>query len=266
MRVVYGINPVREALKSDPDGIGRVIVSESKDGGGGAGGGGSRGKGGSGESARRELLKLAGEAGVSIERMATGRLTSLTGTEKHQNIAAEIPGGFAYSSLDEIIGAWKKSGKPALIMILDSIEDPRNLGAIIRSAHAAGVFGVIIPKDRSASITPAASKTSAGATEHTLVARVQNLNETIKRLKKEGVWIAGIEANGEADIYSGALFDRDLAIVIGGEGVGIRRLVRKNCDYILSIPMHDAGGVGSLNAAQAASIVLFEALRQRRRS
>ncbi len=252
MRTIYGINPVREALRSDPESIKRVIVS-----------GGARGTGkpGGGERARGELLKLAGEAGVLIERMDAGRLASLTGTDKHQGIAAEIPGGFSYSSLDEIIGVWKKSGKTALIMILDSIEDPRNLGAIIRSAHAAGAFGVIIPKDRSASITPAASKASAGATEHTLVARVQNLTETIKRLKKEGLWVAGVEADGETDIYSGGL-DRDLAIVIGGEGVGIRRLVRSNCDYLLKIPMH--GKVGSLNAAQAASIVLFEALRQRR--
>ncbi len=252
MRTIYGINPVREALRSDPESIKRVIVSGAR--------GAAAGKGNAGDRARRELLKLAEESRVSIERMAAERLSSLTGTEKHQGIAAEIPGGFAYSSLDEIIGVWKKSGKAALIMILDSIEDPRNLGAIIRSAHAAGVFGIIIPKDRSASITPTASKASAGATEHTLVARVLNLTETIKRLKKEGLWVVGVEANGETDIYSGGL-DRDLAIVIGGEGVGIRRLVRSNCDYLVSIPMH--GNVGSLNAAQAASIVLFEALRQR---
>ena len=155
---------------------------------------------------------------------------------------------------------WKSSGEKALLLILDSIQDPQNLGSLIRTAYAAGVHGVIIPKDRAAEVSPSVAKASAGAVEHTLIARVTNIASTIEQLKKAGIWVVGIEADSPQDIYSFDM-DRDIAIVIGSEGKGMRRLVRETCDACLSI--HMKGKISSLNASVAGGIALFEVMRNR---
>jgi 23S rRNA (guanosine2251-2'-O)-methyltransferase len=177
----------------------------------------------------------------------------------HQGIGA-MTTPYPYTSLDGILRRWKSSGERLLILALDSVQDPHNLGAMIRSAHLFGVRGVIIPRDRSASVTPAVAKASAGAVEHTLIARVTNLTNTLKALKNEGAWIIGASPEAEHDIYS-FKFDLDLVLVMGGEEGGIRPLVKKECDHILSIPL--CGKISSLNTSVACAIVLSEVVRQR---
>jgi 23S rRNA (guanosine2251-2'-O)-methyltransferase len=154
----------------------------------------------------------------------------------------------------------QKSMSLAFFLVLDSIQDPQNMGSLVRTAHAAGVHGVIVPKDRQSSVTATVVKASAGATEHIPIARVTNLAQTLERLKKENVWVLAVETGCKEDIFTSEL-KRDLAIVIGSEGKGIRRLVRERCDFCVTIPM--AGKVNSLNAAQAGAVALFEARRQR---
>lgn len=242
MRIVYGINPVMEALKS-ADRVEKIIVSDMK-----------------GNKAAEEIMNAAKVKGIRVERLPSQELERLSNTPKHQGAIAVIYGEFRYSDIDEIIGAWKESGKPAFILILDSIQDPQNLGSLVRTANAAGMHGVIIPKDRACEVTPAVVKASAGATEHTLIAQEVNITRAIERLKEEGVWVASVEADCKEEIYRADL-DRDLAIVIGSEGKGIRRLVRESSDFCVSIPM--AGDINSLNAAQAGAVAIFEARRQR---
>jgi len=242
VRVVYGINPVLEAIKSAGR-VERVFISRGRPGA-------SVAK--VAARARAQKIDVATVAGEELDRLA--------GTANHQGVVALFTGEFAYSDIEDLIGAWKKSGESALFLVLDSVQDPQNLGSLVRAAHASGAHGVIIPKDRACQITPAVAKASAGATEHTPIAREVNLVRVIERLKQEGVWAAAVEADCKNSIY-GADLDRDLAIVIGSEGRGIRRLVRESCDLHLSIPM--AGAVNSLNAAQAGAIALFEARRQK---
>jgi len=145
-------------------------------------------------------------------------------------------------------------------LAFDSVQDPQNLGAMIRSAHLFGVHGVILPRDRSASVTPVVAKASAGAVEHTMIARVTNLTNTFKALKKEGAWIIGASPEAKQDIYS-FKFDLDLVLVVGGEEEGIRSLVKKECDHLLSIPIR--GKISSFNTSVACAIFLSEVLRQR---
>ncbi|MBI3753814.1 MAG: 23S rRNA (guanosine(2251)-2'-O)-methyltransferase RlmB, partial [Deltaproteobacteria bacterium] len=178
----------------------------------------------------------------------------------HQGVVG-ILAEFKYADIEDILERWKSSEAKAIILILDCIQDPQNLGSLIRTANAAGVHGVIIPKDRAAEVTPAVVKASAGAVEHTLVCRVTNIADTIDKLKDAGVWIIGIEADGKEDIYSFDMNNIDMAVVIGSEGKGIRRLVKERCDVCLSIPMK--GGISSLNASVAGGIALFEVLRRR---
>jgi len=186
-------------------------------------------------------------------------ISRLCGTEHHQGVALRVE-GFSYTELDEILDRCRASGEKGLLLVLDGVQDPHNLGAIIRSAACAGAHGVIIPKDRAARITPTVEKSSAGAVETVPVAQVVNVAQTLDELKKEGFWIFGA-----ADSAPGVLFGQDftgpVVLVIGSEGEGIRPLVRKKCDGLFSIPMR--GGVSSLNASVAAGVALFEVVRQR---
>jgi len=168
--------------------------------------------------------------------------------------------GYGYATLEKIIDRWKKSGIRALILVLDSIQDPRNLGALVRTANVCGAHGVIIPRDRAARITPIVVKASAGATALTPVARVTNIASTLERLKEEGIWILGAEAQAETPFFQQDM-TMDLAMVIGSEGRGIRPLVLSKCDLTVSIPMR--GQIPSLNASVAAGILLYEVIRQR---
>jgi 23S rRNA (guanosine2251-2'-O)-methyltransferase len=162
-------------------------------------------------------------------------------------------------TVEEILSISKKKGSKAFIIICDGIQDPHNLGAIIRAAEAAGADGIIIPKNRSASLNATVYRTSAGAASHLPAARAVNITSAIEELKRGGVWIYGTDASG--DIYSDSDLTGDLAFVIGSEGSGLSRLVKENCDFLLSLPM--AGRMSSLNASVAAGIFMYEAVRQR---
>ncbi|MBI1910734.1 MAG: 23S rRNA (guanosine(2251)-2'-O)-methyltransferase RlmB [Deltaproteobacteria bacterium] len=243
MRIVYGVNPVMEALRGSADRIERILVYEGR-----------------ADRTVEDIIKSARAKNVSVDKASQQDLERIAGTSRHQGIAAIIHGEFRYRDIEELIGAWKKTGEMAFFLILDSIQDPQNFGSIIRTANAAGVHGIIIPKDRACEVTPTVVKASAGASEHTLIARETNITRAIERLKEENIWVGGIEAGCKQTVYRMDL-NRDLAIVVGSEGKGIRRLVMENCDFCISIPM--AGQINSLNAAQAAAITMFEARRQR---
>jgi len=242
VRIVYGINPVLEALRGK-GALQRVVVSKDRK-----------------DRAAADVAATARARKVAVEMASREELDRLAGSTNHQGAVAVFAGEFAYSDLDDLIAVWKRSGERALFLVLDSIQDPQNLGSLVRTAHASGAHGVVIPKDRACEVTPVVVKASAGATEHTPIAREVNLVRAIERLKEEGVWAAAVEADCRDNIYRTDL-DRDLAIVVGSEGKGIRRLVRESCELCVSIPM--AGAVNSLNAAQAGAVALFEARRQR---
>ncbi|MBI5048150.1 MAG: 23S rRNA (guanosine(2251)-2'-O)-methyltransferase RlmB [Deltaproteobacteria bacterium] len=243
MRIIYGINPVSEALKSHPEYFKDILIARGK-----------------GDQASEKIKKLAEQHGIKCRIVEKGEIERLAQTSHHQGVIGIIA-EFKYVDIEDILESWKSSGEKAFILILDCIQDPQNLGSLIRTANAAGAHGVIIPKDRAAEVTAAVVKASAGAIEHMLISRVTNIADTILKLKEAGLWIIGIEAGGNQDIYS---FDMntDLAIVIGSEGKGIRRLVKERCDVCLSIPMK--GSISSLNASVAGGIALFEVVRRRR--
>lgn len=244
MRIIYGINPVVEALKMNARNVERVAVSEMR-----------------GDKQIGAVIKAAESAGVRVEALQMRRLDEAAGTPGHQGVVAFLKSPYPYRSFEELIRRWKGSKEPALILILDSIQDPQNLGALVRCAVSAGAHGIIIPKDRACEVTPAVVKASAGATEHAYIAREVNLTRVITELKAEGIWVAGLAVGSKETIYE-ADFKRDIALAIGGEGTGLRRLVREACDYCVSIPMY--GGFDSLNASTAGAVTLFEARRQRR--
>ena len=187
------------------------------------------------------------------------RLSQLTQTGRHQGVIA-YAAAYDYAEIDDMLKLAEKRGEDPFLIILDNIEDPHNLGAIIRTAECAGAHGVVIPKRRSAGLTSVVAKTSAGAVSHMKVARVPNIPSLLKDLKKQGVWVFGTAANGTTGLY-----DADLkgaaAIVIGSEGGGMTRLAAENCDFLVSIPMK--GDLNSLNASASAAILLYEAVRQR---
>lgn len=243
MRIIYGINPVKEALRAG-SGINKLVVSRRTD-----------------ERAIKDITNDAFRLNIIIERADKSRLDELAPDGKHQGVVLVMSEGFNYVELDDMLSAWRNTGERALILVLDSIEDPQNLGAMIRSAVAAGAHGVIVPKDRAAGVTPAVVKASAGATAHVSIARVTNISSAIEALKKENIWVIGLAGDSDIELYDASL-DIDVAFVVGAEGRGLRPLVRKNCDYAVRIPM--AGTIGSLNAAQAMTIALFEARRKRR--
>jgi len=245
MAIIYGVNPIKEALSAEKTTIEKILVAK-----------GVKGK------ASAKIISAAGRLGIPVERVSTAELDRVTGVSKHQGLTALMSGGYGYSSLEEILVAVKKSrdkGERALILVLDSIKDPGNLGSLIRTASCAGVIGVIIPRDRACPVTPAVAKASAGAVSHIRVARVTNLARSIRELKEFNIWTVALEADGKGNIYATDL-SGDIAIVVGGEESGVRRLVREACDECAAIPI--IGPVNSLNAAQAGGIALFEAMRQ----
>lgn len=238
--IVYGINAVTEALR------GKRKVSElftSAD-----------------PHDRRiaRLLELAAERGVAIRQRRKQDISSLTGTDHHQGVALRVE-PFPYADLDDVMAAVADS-TDVLLLLLDSLQDPANLGALVRSAACAGVRGVVITRDRSVGVTPAVEKVSAGAVETVPVVQVTNLVQALERLKQDGFWIYGLDQDSCASVFRQSLTGR-VALVVGSEGEGIRPLVKKNCDQLLSIPL--LGGVSSLNASAAGTIAMFEVVRQR---
>jgi 23S rRNA (guanosine2251-2'-O)-methyltransferase len=236
--IIYGINPVLEALRAGR--VKEIRVGER------------------GDERLRQLLALAGEHHVRVRRVAVDTLERDSRRGVHQGVVADVEKAQNYS-IDELA---RGAGGAPLLVVLDGIEDPHNLGAILRTADAAGVHGVVVQSRRSAARDGAAAKASAGAVAHVKVAEVVNIARAVEELKDVGVWTVGLA--GEAPTaYDAIDFTLPTALVLGAEGSGLRRLVRERCDYLTSIPMQ--GHVGSLNVSVAAGIVLFEAIRQRRK-
>ncbi len=236
---IYGVNPVHEALRSARYQIKEVWV---------AGGRSPRGL--------ERIIRAAESRGVPVRKVGRSRLDSLTKNAPHQGVVGLVD-RFNYTDLDEVLQGGE--GEP-LLLVLDGIEDPRNLGALIRTADACGAWGVIIPKDRAAAITPVVAKSSAGAVFHIPVVRIANIPTALRKIKDRGIWVVGATAEAETEIY-GQDLKIPLAVVIGGEGKGLRPLVKRECDLLVSIPMK--GKVNSLNASVAGAVILYEVLRQR---
>ncbi|RLC96537.1 MAG: 23S rRNA (guanosine(2251)-2'-O)-methyltransferase RlmB [Chloroflexi bacterium] len=206
-----------------------------------------------------QIVSLAERAGVEIKRTERRNLDQL-GNINHQGAVLETS-EYPYSSLDDILALAQSRDEPPLLLLLDLLKDPQNVGSLIRTAEAVGVHGVVIQRRRAVGITPAVVNASAGAVEHLLVAQVTNLVDAIGRLKASDVWVAGLEAVRGAQLYHQADLRGRLALVVGSEGEGLRRLVRQRCDFLLRLPLY--GQVTSLNASVAGSVALYEALRQR---
>ncbi|MDY3619330.1 23S rRNA (guanosine(2251)-2'-O)-methyltransferase RlmB [Agathobaculum sp.] len=206
-----------------------------------------------------DIAAEAKRAGVPVVQCDRRKLDHMSPTGNHQGVIAQVAAQ-EYAALEELFAAADARGEAPLFVVCDGIEDPHNLGAIIRSAETAGAHGVIIPKRRAVGLTAAVARAAAGALAHIGVHKAGNLAQTLDELKQRGVWLFGAEADGNAPLYE-AEFDRPCALVIGSEGQGLSRLTREKCDYIVSIPMR--GRVNSLNASNAAAVLLFEAVRRR---
>ena len=240
-QIIYGINPVLEALKADRPWLNKIIIAEGRHG-----------------TPLKSIQQLARNKGVPVQVRVKQVLTKLAGRENHQGVVGLLA-GFPYATFEDLLRVSRSKPGRVCILILDGIEDPQNLGSLIRTAEACGVTGVILPKDRAAGVTPAVVKASAGAAVHTPVVRVTNLINALEELKKEGFWIVGADSGAEKPLYD-MRFDMNVGLVIGGEGRGIRPLVLGKCDFVISIPMK--GKISSLNAAVAGAVILFEIMRQ----
>ncbi|MBN1560691.1 23S rRNA (guanosine(2251)-2'-O)-methyltransferase RlmB [candidate division KSB1 bacterium] len=206
-----------------------------------------------------DIVRLAEKRQIRVKRFHPAQLDQMAGTEKHQNIIAEVELP-SCAALENIYDVARKRDEPPLLCLLDGVQDPHNLGAIVRSADAAGVHGLIIARDRAAGITPTVLKSSAGAAAWVPVAAVTNLSQTIDELKEKGLWLTGATDDAPQS-YEDADFSGPTAIVLGSEGAGMRRIVREKCDFLVRIPMH--GRLASLNVSVAAGLLFFEARRQR---
>lgn len=235
-RFVFGVNPALEALRARPEQIERLYYAE----------------GSMNPSVAGEILSRAKDAGVRVDQVPRERLASFAEGGVHQGIVLEMR-EFEYAELDEL------TKEPGLVVVLDSLQDPQNVGAIIRSANAFGAKGVVLAKDRAAAITGAVVKASAGATEHTKIVRVTNLSRALEELKAAGYWTVAADPEGEP--LGTKKLDGPLAVVIGAEGPGVRQGVLAHCDFKVRIPM--LGNVASLNASVSAGILLYEIVRQR---
>lgn len=238
---IVGKNPVIEALRSGRT-INKIWMAE-----------------GTNKNQMGAVFSLAKDQGVIITTANRKKLDQLSGTDNHQGIIASVA-AYDYVEVDELLARAKSKNEAPFLLILDELEDPHNLGSILRTADAVGAHGVIIPKRRSVTLTATVAKSSAGAIEYVPVARVTNLVRTIEELKEQGVWIAGTDASAKQDFRQGD-YTMPIALVIGSEGKGISRLVRENCDFLYSLPM--AGQVTSLNASVAAALLMYEVYRAR---
>jgi 23S rRNA (guanosine2251-2'-O)-methyltransferase len=210
-----------------------------------------------------DIRHAAERNNVPVSQASRQEFRELASDATTQGVVAIVRQSKTFVSLDEIVGTAEAKKEKPLILILDSIEDPQNLGALVRTAECAGVHGVVIPKHHAASVTSAVVKASAGATEHMAMAEVTNIVSTMDELKGRGFWTAGVAVEGDTP-FTGFDYTTAAAIVIGNEGKGIRRLVREHCDRLVRIPMY--GSLGSLNASVAGALVMYEAARQRHRS
>jgi len=238
---VEGRNAVLELLESGRD-INKIYVSEGEKHG-----------------SINKIIAIAKERKIIVNEIGRNKLNQIAQTENNQGVIAIVP-PFNYSDVDDILDEAKKREEKPFILILDGIEDPHNLGSIIRTAETAGVHGIIIPKRRAVAVNSTVAKVSAGAVEYMKIARVNNINETINYLKENDIWICGTDMNTDKYYYNED-FTCGIGIVIGSEGFGMSRLVKENCDFLVKIPMK--GKITSLNASVSAGIVIYEVVKQR---
>lgn len=238
---IEGRNAVLELLETGKD-INRILVAKGEKHG-----------------SILKILAIAKERRIVTAEVERSKLNEIAQTPNHQGVIALVP-PYEYCEVEDILEEAQKRKEPPFILILDGIEDPHNLGSMIRTAETAGVHGIIIPKRRAASVNSTVNKVSAGAVQHMKIARVNNITETIRELKEEGLWICGTDMETEKYYYDED-FKGAIGIVIGSEGYGMSRLVKENCDFLVKIPMK--GKITSLNAAVSAGIVLYEVVKQR---
>lgn len=238
---VEGRNSVLELLESERD-INKIYISTGEKYG-----------------SINKIISIAKKRKIIINEISKSKLGQMAQTENNQGVIAIVP-PFNYCDVEDILESAKEKKEEPFILILDGIEDPHNLGSIIRTAETAGVHGIIIPKRRAASVNSTVSKVAAGAVEHMKIARVNNINDTINMLKENGIWIYGTDMNTNKYYYKED-YTGSIAIVIGSEGFGMSRLVKENCDFLVKIPMK--GKITSLNASVSTGIVLYEVVKQR---
>lgn len=238
---VEGRNAVRELLNSDKD-INKIFIQK-----------------GDRHGSILEIIAKAKEKKILINEVDKFKLDQMAQSDNHQGVIAMVP-PYEYSTVEDILEYAKSKNEDPFILILDEIEDPHNLGSIIRTAECCGVHGIIIPKRRACPVNSTVNKTSVGAAQYVRVARVNNLNDTIRELKENNVWIYGTDMNGEVD-YNKQDYKGGVGLVIGNEGSGMGKLVRENCDILVKIPMK--GQINSLNASVSAGIVMYEVMNQK---
>lgn len=240
---LYGRKPVLETLRSGSRAIHRIhLLNGAKD------------------DTVYLIEEQARAKNIPISYESRHKLDVLAECDHHQGVVAVVA-GYKYAGVRDLIAEAENKKEPLFAVVLDEIEDPQNLGAILRSVEAAGAHGVLMPRDRATGVTPTVVKVSAGAADHVLIAQESNLNEALRKLKDAGAWVVGTAADAESDFYQYD-FTRPTVIVIGSEGKGMRRLVREHCDALVKIPMY--GQVSSLNASVSAALLLYEVVRQRR--
>ncbi|OBR68312.1 23S rRNA (guanosine(2251)-2'-O)-methyltransferase RlmB [Paenibacillus oryzae] len=240
--LIAGKHPVLEALRSGRS-IHKIWIAEGSQKNAGA------------------IVAEAKKAGIVVMTVDKRKLEAMAGGDiAHQGVIAQAA-PFPYAEVEDLLAIAKERGEQPFLVLLDEIEDPHNLGSILRTAECTGVHGVIIPKRRSAGLTATVLKTSAGAAEHVAVARVTNLAQTIDKLKEAGVWVAGTDVSATEDVYR-SRFDMPLAVVIGNESKGMGRLIKEKCDFLVKLPL--LGRLNSLNASVAAGVLMYEVVRQRR--
>lgn len=240
IQYVVGRNPVLEILKTERE-IEKIYTLK-----------------GELQGSINKIIGIAKDRNIIIQQVDKNKLDALSEGTAHQGVAALVT-SYNYATIDDILEKAKTRNEPPFIIILDELEDPHNLGAIIRTAECGGAHGVIIPKRRSASVNQTVYKTSAGAVEHMLIAKVTNISNTIEYLKEKGLWVYGADMDG-ADYHFNTKLEGSIALVIGNEGKGLSRLVKEKCDVLVKIPM--LGQISSLNASTAASILIYEVVRQ----
>jgi 23S rRNA (guanosine2251-2'-O)-methyltransferase len=243
--IVYGVNPVLEKLKASSEDILELLISDGSD-----------------RIALQLIRREAQRLGLRILTVNSKRLDQLAGGYRHQGVAAIVE-PYRYSTFKDLLQRISASTGSERILILDGLTDPRNFGALIRTAEAVGVRHVLIPKDRSVEVTPIVVKTSAGAAHHVNIVKVTNLRRAIAILKEYGYWIAGLDAQSRESVYD-RIYPSKVAVVLGSEGTGVRPINLRECDFLVSIPM--LGKVASLNVAVAGAVFLYELLRQLRQS
>lgn len=239
--VLVGRNAVTEALKSGR-GINKLWIAS-----------------GDREGSVAEIAALAKERGIVVQYVERAKIEALAGGHRHQGVLAYVA-PVPYAELEDILKTAEAKGEAPFLVLLDELEDPHNLGALLRTADATGVHGILIPKRRSVSLNATVAKTSAGAVEYVPVARIGNIAQTLKKLKEKGFWVAGADMDGEKAYYEADLTG-PLVLVVGSEGKGMSRLTKEACDFIVRMPM--VGRINSLNASVAGSILMYESMRQR---